>query len=597
MSSQSPSPSHPTTASPQPQTPIPRARGSITPRIIIHGGAGSISPTNLPPSSYILYRTFLLSLLHQTHALLSSGTPALDAATHAVAQLENEPLFNCGKGAVFTRAGTNELEASVMVSRGWRKRGVGVSLLGRVRNPVLLAREVLLRGGVEDGEGENGEGEDDEGEDEGLGAENDGMEVSKRAREGGDGGGDDDDDDDDDDSDPSGETGEGTAQGHVQLSGATAEDLARRWGLEMVEPNYFYTRKRWEEHVRGLEREKKKEKKRGKNSGSKTTTTTTVMPEGGGRTTPTHLSSSGVNGSDDDDPSWDGKEYLPQGTVGCVCLDKDGVLCVATSTGGLTNKLPGRLGDTPTFGAGFWAEEWMDSDNEGALSMNAPSQISPAWGVDLLRQAQLPAIGFLTLSLSLGALLPEGLRRGLEECLPGSFRSGGRIALPLDEDINSKKQDPLMRHSETRIASLSVQGPVISVPNSTSKSTRHSIALSGTGNGDSFLKLCAARTAGAIVRFSPTPGSSSSITSSSSGPTLSQAVTRIAGPGGDLQTSAGSRWGKTGEGEGGMIGIEMRDGKGEIVFDFNCGGMFRAWVDDEGVERMMVFKKDYEKYL
>ena len=60
-----------------------------------------------------------------------------------------------------------------------------------------------------------------------------------------------------------------------------------------------------------------------------------------------------------------------------------------------------------------------------------------------------------------------------------------------------------------------------------------------------------------------------------------------------MERSAGDRWGKTGEGEGGIIGIELVDGEGEIVFDFNCGGMFRCWVDDYGRERVMVFKDEY----
>ena len=67
----------------------------------------------------------------------------------------------------------------------------------------------------------------------------------------------------------------------------------------------------------------------------------------------------------------------------------------------------------------------------------------------------------------------------------------------------------------------------------------------------------------------------------------------MAGAGGELQRSAGDRWGKTGEGEGGIIGIELVDGKGKIVFDFNCSGMFRCWVDDCGVEKVMVFKGEY----
>lgn len=102
----------------------------------------------------------------------------------------------------------------------------------------------------------------------------------------------------------------------------------------------------------------------------------------------------------------------------------------------------------------------------------------------------------------------------------------------------------------------------------------------GTGNGDSFLRLAAARTAGAIVRFSPNRS-------------LESAVSQIAGSGGELERSAGDRWGKTGEGEGGIIGIELVNGKGKIVFDFNCGGMFRCWVDDHGIEKVMVFKDEY----
>ena len=113
-----------------------------------------------------------------------------------------------------------------------------------------------------------------------------------------------------------------------------------------------------------------------------------------------------------------------------------------------------------------------------------------------------------------------------------------------------------------------------------STSSIRAVAMSGTGNGDSFLRLAAARTAGAIVRFSRNRS-------------LASAVNQIAGPGGELEQSAGDRWGKTGEGEGGIIGIELIDGKGKIVFDFNCGGMFRCWVDDRGKERVMVFKDEY----
>jgi L-asparaginase len=218
-----------------------------------------------------------------------------------------------------------------------------------------------------------------------------------------------------------------------------------------------------------------------------------------------------------DDPSWNGTDFLPQGTVGCVVLDSTGTLCVATSTGGITNKLPGRVGDTPTLGAGFWAEEWQ-------VATKIPREIAspnafPDW--TSLFTACMP---------SLNTYLP------LSQTEPKQF----------------------------------------------SKHSRRAAAISGTGNGDSFLRLSAVRTASAIARFSP--GETS----------LQTAVTAVAGPNGMLQLSAEDRWHKTGEGEGGMIGIELgSDGVGRVVADFNCGGMFRAWVDGEGQERIMVFRGEF----
>jgi L-asparaginase len=111
------------------------------------------------------------------------------------------------------------------------------------------------------------------------------------------------------------------------------------------------------------------------------------------------------------------------------------------------------------------------------------------------------------------------------------------------------------------------------------------VAMSGTGNGDSFLRTNAVHTSAAMCRFD------------TAGVSLADAVTRVAGPGGELQRSAGDRWGKTGEGEGGIIGIELLsdEKRGRVVFDFNCGGMWRAWIDEEtGRERVMVFREEYE---
>ena len=439
----------------------------INPRIIIHGGAGNITRRNLPEASRLLYRYALLDAVRNANSLLSSpGATALDVATFAVTLLENNPLFNAGRGAVFTTAGTHELEASVMVSRGYRKRGVGVMKVTKAKNPIKLAREMLLRGELEDG---------------------------------------------------------GGAQGHCQLEGQICDDLTERWGLETVRPSYFWTRRRWDEHRRGLGKDCGDEiYQKHKSRADKKFDENNEIPAMQEAQSRDEDVSAGVV-----ELEWDGKEYLPQGTVGAVVLDDSGTLCVATSTGGLTNKLPGRIGDTPTLGAGFWAEEWASAYTVPA----APTTPQP----------QTP--------ISLAAMVSD--------CIPGL---SGYMPMPAPPPQKSKK----------------IRG------------TR-AVALSGTGNGDSFLRVAAARTAAAIARFS----SSSSATSLNSQQlvSLQDAVTQVAGPGGMLQHSAEDRWHKTGEGEGGLIGIDFSNGKSEIVFDFNCGGMFHAWVDENGRDKFQLYHR------
>lgn len=423
----------------------------IAPRIIIHGGAGNVSRATLPPSSLAAYRASLTRILHLSHTALLSNphATALDVATYAVSLFEDDALFNAARGAVFTRAGTNELEASVMVSSGHHKRGTGCMLLRHVKNPIKLAREILIRGDDVNGNG---------------------------------------------------------AQGHVQLSGEYVEGLAREWGLEMVEPDYFFTQRRWDEHLKGLS----------KGDAAATANAAVV-----------------ASTNDDNDPSWDGHEYLPQGTVGAVVLDRHGTICTATSTGGLTNKLPGRIGDTPTLGAGFWAEEWAE---DILMSYQPPP-----------RPPLLPASSPLDKLLSRGGDV-AGI---LADCLPS--------LMPPAEDERAGPARPT--HDEKH-----------------PRSRRHAVGLSGTGNGDSFLRTAAARTVAAMQRFGG-PGHSS----------LAEALRRVAGPGGELERSAGERWGRSGEGAGGFIGIELVGDEGKVEWDLNCGGMFRAWVDDGGRERVAVF--------
>ncbi|KAG8923903.1 hypothetical protein FRC02_010826 [Tulasnella sp. 418] len=113
---------------------------------------------------------------------------------------------------------------------------------------------------------------------------------------------------------------------HASLSGSVAEDIATSLGQEAVDPSYYFTERRWREHRRGLGLPE------------------LPLPPGQG-------------------DSWDGDvslDMMPTGTVGAVCLDSHGCIASVTSTGGKTNKLVGRIGDTPTFAAGFWAEEWEE---------------------------------------------------------------------------------------------------------------------------------------------------------------------------------------------------------------------------------------------
>lgn len=340
-----------------------------------------------------------------------------------------------------------------MVSSGYHKRGCGIVLVKTIKNPIYAARELLIRGGTDGASGDPA----------------------------GDGGG---------------------AQGHCCLGGATLEELAKTWGCEIVAEDYFWTRRRWEEHKRGL----------GKN---------------GGYGWEEKIAGKSIEATDDDDEGWDGHEYLPQGTVGCVALDRYGTLCVATSTGGLTNKLPGRIGDTSTIGAGFWAEEWKDLKPVRSLRQPRFQDLLATW------------------------LLP-GMKEVLGSCLPG-LEGYATLQPDMCPDADDEK---------------SGRGSI------------RAVAISGTGNGDFFLRLAATRTTAAIVRFSPARS-------------LSSAVRQIVGLGGEMQRSAGDRWGKGGEGEGGIIGIELVDGVGKVVFDFNCGGMFRGWVDEGGKVRVMVFEEDY----
>ncbi|OJJ64305.1 hypothetical protein ASPSYDRAFT_139569 [Aspergillus sydowii CBS 593.65] len=447
------------------------------PALILHGGAGAIHRSTLPPDLYAKYRASLLSYLRSTKKLLDDGARAVDAAVHAVSLMEDDEIFNCGRGSVFTSAGTIEMEASLMVTSArsdnnvtnksdTMKRGAGVICVRNVRHPIQLAKEVLVRAGQD----ENGNLVPGDG-----GHDNGSM--------------------------------------HSQLSGPYVEELARSWGLEFKPDEWFWTQKRWDEHQRGLHKPNRE-----------------------------CTSGSGLGL---------GYGYPSQGTVGCVCLDQWGDLAVATSTGGLTNKLPGRVGDTPTLGAGFWAEAW---DVEGR---DSTSQLED---MRYLPQSGQPPFRNVGSSRSVWDM-------AFADCVP---------------DLSSLFRETFGAEPDTNI-------------NTRSLPKRRAAAVSGTGNGDAFLRTAAARTTCAMMRFSEQTVS------------LGKAISAVAGAGGELQRSAGRRWGKTSEGQGGIIGIEAEIDedtiaesglrRGKVVSDFNCGGLFRAWVEEDvdgrDIEHVMVFKEPY----
>jgi beta-aspartyl-peptidase (threonine type) len=215
--------------------------------IVIHGGAGGPKKKTFTAEREKEYHATLAQSLRAGHAVLKKGGSALSAVEAAIVVMENSPLFNAGKGAVFTSAGRNELDASIMDGRTLKAGAVGG--VTTLKNPILGARAVM-------------------------------------------------------DKTP-----------HVLLTNIGAEVFAKDAGLQIVKPDYFRTDHRWQQ----LQEWKKKQAKKKQ----------------------TRLDPSAI-------------DYL--GTVGCVALDAKGNLAAGTSTGGLTGKQFGRIGDSPIIGAGTYAK-------------------------------------------------------------------------------------------------------------------------------------------------------------------------------------------------------------------------------------------------
>lgn len=289
--------------------------------LVMHGGAGTITRESMTPEMERQYTATMEAAMRAGHGVLRDGGSSLDAVVATINILEDSPLFNAGKGAVFTAEGTNSLDASIM--HGPTLAAGAVAGVTRVRNPIDLARAV--------------------------------MEESP----------------------------------HVMLSGAGAEEFARLRGIELVDPSYFYTEHRW----RALE-----EARRAERGGSGSDAEETSQA-GAGRS---------VNAS-------------KFGTVGVVALDRNGAISAGTSTGGMTNKKWGRIGDSPVIGAGTYA------DDDCGIS-------ATGWGEYFIRN--VVAYDICARAEYLGIPLEESARRMIMEQLEAQEpETGGIVGLDGDGHV------------------------------------------------------------------------------------------------------------------------------------------------------------------
>lgn len=236
--------------------------------IALHGGAGNV-PRNKTEAELAIYKNSLNAALQAGVSILEAGGTSLEAVTATVKLLENDPLYNAGKGAVFNAQGEIEMDASIM--DGATLKCGGVSGMTLLKNPIMGARAVMEK------------------------------------------------------------------TDHVLMAGPQANMFCISQGCEAVDPKYFFTGSRWLSFQKVMQKEKRS------------------FPA-----VPLHGFPEGFKPA----------ELPPQvdetkGTVGCVALDQNGNLAAATSTGGRTGKLPGRIGDSPVIGAGTFANENMAFSGTG----------------------------------------------------------------------------------------------------------------------------------------------------------------------------------------------------------------------------------------
>ena len=284
--------------------------------IIIHGGAGTILKKNMTSETEAAYKSKLEEAIKVGYEILKNGGSSLDAVQQTINVMEDSPLFNAGKGAVFTNAETNELDASIMDGK---TLNAGASAgTTTVRNPINLARVI--------------------------------MEKSP----------------------------------HVMMAGTGAETYAKEQGLSIVDPDYFFTERRFN----ALKRVKEKEANNAENIDTE---------------------SAFLEFYDSD------IKHYKFGTVGCAALDKNGNLASGTSTGGMTNKRYGRVGDAPIIGAGTYA-----NNNSCAVS-------STGWGEYFIRA--MVAYDISALMQYKGLTLQEAAKEVIQKKVPELGGDGGIVAV------------------------------------------------------------------------------------------------------------------------------------------------------------------------
>ncbi|HEY1031130.1 MAG TPA: isoaspartyl peptidase/L-asparaginase [Flavipsychrobacter sp.] len=221
--------------------------------LVIHGGAGNITPAMMNSEQEREYDNGLNAALDKGYGILKQGGSSVDAVVAAITELENNPIFNAGRGSVFTKKGLHEMDAALM--NGKTLEAGAVAGVRNIKNPITLAREVMLH------------------------------------------------------------------SGHVFLSGSGAAEFALSRGIEQAKDDYFFNKQRYEQWVKIRDSDF------------------------------TQLDHEGDNLKG---PAAANPDYK-FGTVGAVACDEHGNIAGGTSTGGMTNKRFGRIGDSPVIGAGTYA--------------------------------------------------------------------------------------------------------------------------------------------------------------------------------------------------------------------------------------------------